>query len=170
MGDSTQTHDPPLRVMSLHALLYCPRLFYLEEVEAIRVADDRVYAGRELHAGIEEDDGDACQTLDLSSPKLGLRGRVDVLRRRGGVTIPYEHKRGRCRHGQDRQPEAWPSDLIQAGAYAMLLEEALGQPVPEARIRYHADRVTVRVPIDEQLRGQEPRINKGYNFAFGLIV
>ena len=25
--------EPPVRVMALHALAYCPRLFYLEEVE-----------------------------------------------------------------------------------------------------------------------------------------
>jgi len=37
---------PPLRVMALHALAYCERLFYLEEVEEIRVANHRVYAGR----------------------------------------------------------------------------------------------------------------------------
>ncbi len=43
------TTNPSLRVRSLHALAYCHRLFYLEEVEEIRVADDRVYAGRELH-------------------------------------------------------------------------------------------------------------------------
>ena len=36
----------PLRVMSLHALLYCERLFYVEGVEEIRVADATVYAGR----------------------------------------------------------------------------------------------------------------------------
>jgi CRISPR-associated protein Cas1 len=41
--------DPPIRVMALHALAYCERLFYLEEVEEIRVADDAVFAGRELH-------------------------------------------------------------------------------------------------------------------------
>ena len=35
--------------MSLHALLYCERLFYLEEIEEIRVADWAVYAGRRLH-------------------------------------------------------------------------------------------------------------------------
>ena len=50
-----EIHQPPLRVMSLHALAYCQRLFYLEEVEEIRVADDRVYAGRELHASLEAD-------------------------------------------------------------------------------------------------------------------
>ena len=32
-----------LHVHSLHALAYCERLFYLEEV--LRVADERVYAG-----------------------------------------------------------------------------------------------------------------------------
>ncbi len=35
-------HEPPLRIMALHALLYCERLFYLEEVEEIRVADANV--------------------------------------------------------------------------------------------------------------------------------
>ncbi len=39
----------PLRIMSLHAIAYCERLFYLEEVEEMRVADERVYAGRRLH-------------------------------------------------------------------------------------------------------------------------
>ncbi len=33
------------RVMALHAMLYCERLFYLEEVEEIRVADKAVFAG-----------------------------------------------------------------------------------------------------------------------------
>lgn len=40
--------------MSLHALAYCERLFYLEEVEETRVADERVYAGRRLHVEIEK--------------------------------------------------------------------------------------------------------------------
>ena len=44
-----------LRVMSLHALQYCERLFYLEEVEEMRVADARVYAGRRLHVEIERE-------------------------------------------------------------------------------------------------------------------
>ena len=44
---------PPLRVMSLHALAYCPRLFYLEEVEEIRVADHRVYGNPKVKLGDE---------------------------------------------------------------------------------------------------------------------
>jgi CRISPR-associated protein Cas1 len=44
---STETSpDPFIRVMALHALAYCERLFYLEEVEEIRIADEAVYTGR----------------------------------------------------------------------------------------------------------------------------
>jgi CRISPR-associated protein Cas1 len=139
---------PPLRVMALHALAYCTRLFYLEEVEEIRVADDRVYAGRALHAELDADeDGDRTQ-LELEDPKLGLIGKVDAIRRRDGSLIPYEHKRGRSRH-EDGTHSAWPSDRLQVIAYAALIEAATGQPVAEGRIRYHANRVTVRIPITD---------------------
>jgi CRISPR-associated protein Cas1 len=49
-------------------------------------------------------------------------------------------------------PAAWPSDRLQIIAYAVLIEETFGQTVPEGRIRYHADNVTVRVPVDETAR------------------
>jgi len=41
--------EPPIRVMALHAMMCCERLFYLEEAEAYRIADSNVYAGRWLH-------------------------------------------------------------------------------------------------------------------------
>ncbi len=146
------THDPPIRVMALHALAYCPRLFYIEEVEEIRVADAAVYAGRQLHVALEADeDGDAV-SLELSSPTLGLAGKVDCLRRRDGSYLPYEHKRGQPARPAGQPPAAWPSDRLQIIAYAVLLEEAFGQPIPEGRIRYHAAKVTVRVPIDDAAR------------------
>lgn len=152
---STTAHDPALRVMSLHALAYCQRLFYLEEVEEIRVADAAVFAGRQLHASLEDEESEGEQvSLQLVSERLGLIGQVDCVRRRDGSHLPYEHKRGRSRRDEDNKPTAWPSDRIQIVAYAVLLEEAFGEPVPEGRIRYHRDNVTVRVPIDEQARGE----------------
>ena len=36
----------------------------------------------------------------------------------------------------------------------MMLEESLGRPMREARVRYHADNVTVRVAIDEAMRAE----------------
>lgn len=135
--------------MALHALGYCERLFYLEEVEEIRVADDRVYDGRTLHEGLGED-GELVK-LQLESGGLGIRGKVDAIRRRDGRLIPYEHKKGRACDSDDG-PLAWVSDRLQIGAYALLVEEATGESVPEGRIHYHASKTTVRVPIDEDIR------------------
>src|ERR1700679_2152210 len=91
----TDSHAPPVRVMALHALAYCHRLFYLEEVEEIRVADARVFAGRRLHTELAEDDDGEEMQIELTSTKLGLTGKVDCLKRRDGSYLPYEHKRGK---------------------------------------------------------------------------
>src|SRR6266545_2308865 len=196
----------PLRIMSLHALAYCERLFYLEEVEETRVADERVYAGRRLHVEIDKKEDQrtrkgnvlaqpdivrrkkkpalldktqkaAWETqpeneneaeiesnsageshsppsegeplrLTLESEKWGLTGKVDCIRRRDGLLIPYEHKRGRSARSADSEPEAWASDRLQVIAYAAMVAEHSGQEISEGRIRYHADNVMVRVPID----------------------
>jgi CRISPR-associated protein Cas1 len=142
--------------MALHALAYCPRLFYLDEVEEIRVANELVYAGRALHEEIGGLDASATElrNLEVASEQLGLHGKVDAVRTREGELVPYEHKRGRARRGEDGAPEAWPTDAIQVAAYGLLLEQERGRPVPEGRVRYHADNVTVRVPIDAELRAQ----------------
>jgi CRISP-associated protein Cas1 len=141
MQDTTESR-PLTRVMALHALAYCERLFYLEEVEEIRIADHRVYAGRTLHEGIDHDG--EWSSLTLESERWGLMGKVDYVRYRDGAICPYEHKRGRS-----RGDEAWASDRLQVVAYAALLAEHLGKPVPEGRIRYHANHKTIRVAVDD---------------------
>lgn len=147
-----ETTEPTLRVSALHAFAYCQRLFYLEEVEELYTQDAAVFAGRKLHVELEKQEDEDWDELFLESSELGLRGRVDALRTRDGQTIPYEHKRGRSHRDENQQPQAWESDLLQILAYAMLIESALGIPVAEGRIRYHADNVLVHVPLDEQGR------------------
>ena len=145
------TQDPPLRVISLHDLNYCRRLFYLAEVEGLQAPNAAVYAGRELHASLAVDEDGERTQLELADPKLGPIGKVDAIRHRDGGLVPYEHKRGKARR-DGKIPEAWPSDRLQVVAYAALIESATGQVVPEGRVRYHADNVTVRVPIDAAAR------------------
>jgi len=152
--EDTLSSATPIRVMALHALLYCERLFYLEEVEEIRVADAAVYAGRRLHDEVVplDDESPERRSVEVASEAWGLLGKVDAVRRRDGHWIAYEHKRGRCHRGPEKEVFPWPSDRIQAIAYAVLLAEALGEPVPQARIRYHADNVTAMVEIDDRAR------------------
>jgi CRISP-associated protein Cas1 len=139
-----------IRVSALHALAYCPRLYYLEEVEELYTQDAAVFAGRRLHAELEKQEDEDWEDLFLTSEELGLRGRVDALRTRDGQTIPYEHKRGRCYRDEHKQPQAWESDKLQILSYCYLIESALGINITEGRIRYHADNVLVHVPFDDE--------------------
>lgn len=143
------THAPTIRVSALHAWAYCPRLFFLEEVEELYTQNAAVFAGRRLHAELEKQEDEDWDDLFLESEALGLRGRVDALRTRDGETIPYEHKRGRCYRDADKHPQAWESDRLQILAYACLIESTQGITVKEGRIRYHAENVLVRVPLDD---------------------
>ncbi len=145
-----KTTDAPLiRVMALHALVYCERLYYLEEVEEIRVADANIHSGRRLHDKLDK--GPDLYSMELASERLCIRGKTDCVRRKSGELIVFEHKRGRSKQGQ----EAWPSDRLQSLAYALLLSEHTGEQVREARIRYHADNTTIRLKINQEKAEEE---------------
>ncbi|MEM9541481.1 MAG: type I-MYXAN CRISPR-associated endonuclease Cas1 [Cyanobacteria bacterium P01_E01_bin.42] len=150
MSPDNFSHDAgTIRVCALHAFAYCPRLFYLEEVEELYTQNAEVFAGRRLHAELEAQEGEEWQDLYLESEELGLRGRMDALRTRDGQTIPYEHKRGRCDRDSNQQPRPWESNRLQILAYCCLIESALGIPITEGRIRYHADNILLHVPLDD---------------------
>ena len=157
------TDTPLIRVMALHALVYCERLFFLEEVEEIRKADANVYAGRRLHDSLEK--GSEIFTLELESENFGIRGKVDCVRRESGRLIVYEHKRGRSKDGI----EAWPADRLQVLAYSLLIADHEGTIPDEARIKYHADNKLIKIKIDpieveNQVRSAVARANelRGY--------
>jgi CRISPR-associated protein Cas1 len=135
--------------MAIHAFAYCPRLFYLEEVEEIRIADERVFEGRELHHQLESSENSEIHTFTLESETWGLKGKLDACRCAKGNWYVIEHKKGRSRKG-DHGAEAWDSDRLQVTAYAVLLSEHFETQVTEARIRYHADNKTVQLNIGYQ--------------------
>jgi CRISPR-associated protein Cas1 len=151
----SDAHDPPLRVISLHDLLYCERLFYFTEVENIQNPTALIYAGRRLHEEVAplDDESPERRSVEVASEAWGLVGKVDAIRKRDGKWVAYEHKKGRCQRGPDKEVLPWPSDRIQAIAYAVLLEEALGEPVRQAQIRYHADNVAAILEIDDAAIG-----------------
>jgi len=140
--------QPLVRVMGLHALAYCERLFHLEEVEEIRLADEKVVSGRRLHETI--DPGPKTWRMEMASESLGLRGAADCMRREDGGLVVVEHKKGRSNKG-----EAWSADRLQVLAYALLASEHAGETVAEAKLRYHADNVTVTFPVDAVEAGRE---------------
>lgn len=143
------TDETLTRVMALHAIAYCERLFYLEEIEQIRLADERVIAGRILHQELEQEG--PLTSFVLESTALGIAGKFDAVRRQDGCWIVIEHKRGRSCKAASGQREAWDSDRAQVIGYLQLLAERMAVSDEEVigRIRYHADRSMVEVVLDE---------------------
>lgn len=77
-----------IRVSALHALVYCPRLFFLEEVEELYTQDAAVFAGRRLHAELERQEEEEWEDLFLESEKkvwlseAGRRKFIDLYEQR----------------------------------------------------------------------------------------
>jgi CRISPR-associated protein Cas1 len=119
-------------VRALNQVTYCQRLYYLEYVEAIMPINEHVADGLFQHRRVDDPalqnrprkDGEALQTrsLQLSSERLGLTGKLDVAEEKDGQCYPVEYKRGDGPNG-DNGPAYWDNDAIQLCAQAMLLED-----------------------------------------------
>lgn len=87
----------------------------------------------------------------LHSPVRGLTGKPDyVIRTRRGALVPIELKSYRC----GAQPPH--GDVVQIGAYLLLLEDLYGRPSPFGVLRY-TDRC-LRVPYSGDLRAEVLRL------------
>jgi CRISPR-associated protein Cas1 len=170
----------PARNVAEHA--YCPRLFYLMEVEGIHVPNADTQKGVAVHKRVDQpsnapelpadDPGDsdrpkAVRNLTLTSKRLGLTATLDLAEIAGTVAVPVEYRKGRPKHngrpltddpGESDEPpaapaEPWPTDRVQVGLQAILLEEA-GYTVQEAVLYYAAERRRLRIPVDAALKDE----------------
>ncbi|MBC6442182.1 MAG: CRISPR-associated endonuclease Cas1 [Rhodobacteraceae bacterium] len=145
----------PVRMVNEH--VYCPRLAYLmwvdkEWAETADTADGkRVHARADTPSGGLPDEDDAAfrtTALTLSSVRMGIIGKLDVVEGAGRVATPIDYKRGKRPHVARGvyQPER-----VQLALQAMLLEEH-GFTVPDAAIWYAGSRERVTVDLDDELR------------------
>lgn len=140
----------------LNEFLYCPRLFHLEWVQSRFATNDDVEEGRYVHRVVDKASGDlpdkseawdgrVARSVSLSSPRLGLVAKLDVVEDGGdGSVIPVDYKKGH----PDKAGRPWPSDRIQLLTQALLLREA-GYTVHRAELWYAETRQRVAIYVDE---------------------
>lgn len=171
----------PARNVAEHA--YCPRLFYYMQVEGIFVPSSDTEKGAAVHRRVDKpsaalekvDESEAdpdrpriVRSLALTSESLGLTATLDLAEISGQVAVPVEYRKGRPRHvalgppaddcGEMEQPplsnpEAWPTDRVQVGLQAVLLEDA-GYIVREAVIYYAEEKLRLRITVDDTLKAE----------------
>jgi CRISPR-associated protein Cas1 len=149
-------------VRALNQVTYCPRLYYLEYVESVMPTNEHVEDGLFQHRRVNDPDlanrtrkdGDTLHTrsISVSSTRLGLSGKLDLLEQRAGETYPIEYKRSAAPTGEGGRPTVWDNDAVQLCAQGMLLEESLGVPVPRGVLYYVGSKTRVDVPLDDALR------------------
>jgi CRISPR-associated protein Cas1 len=146
----------------LNALVYCPRRFYLEQVEGVFAVNAPVQDGRIKHARVDDRSkamkthkaGDEFQTrsVQLGSERLGIIGVLDVVEETDGEVCPVEFKRGTKPKDENDRDYYWENDAVQLCAQAMLLEENTGKPIKEGVLYYIGSRDRVGVPLTDELR------------------
>lgn len=151
-------------VRALNQVSYCPRLYYLEYVEAVMPTNEHVEDGLFQHRRVNDPglanrtrkEGEAFQTrsVAISSERLGISGKLDLLEERGGEARPIEYKRSSAPSDTDDRPTAYENDAIQLCAQGMLVEEEFGAPVTRGVVYYIGSRTRVDVPLDESLRAK----------------
>lgn len=101
---------------------YCLRLFYMEWVQSRFVDNTETVDGRFQHRVVDAAGGRApgpgeigdfkvARSVLLSSPRLGLVGRVDLVEGDGEEVVPVEYKRGSA---PDLEMGAWAPERLSA--------------------------------------------------------
>lgn len=135
---------------------YCPRLFYLEWVQSQFDDSADTVDGRYQHRAVDAGGGrvpeDAeelkvARSVLLSSPELGLIGRIDLLEAEDGSVVPVDYKRG---SPPDRSVGAWEPERVQVAVLGLLLR-AEGYRCERGALWFVESRQRVDVVLDDEL-------------------
>lgn len=137
---------------------YCSRLFYLEWVQARFTDNPDTVDGRWKHRIVDQPKGRVpspseidelreARSLLLSSERLGLVGRVDLLEQEAGTVVPVDYKRGKPPANVER---SWEPERVQLCVLGLLLRDN-GYACDHGVLWFVDSRERVEVPITDEL-------------------
>jgi CRISPR-associated exonuclease Cas4 len=147
----------PLRVNDLKQFEYCPRIVFYNTVMPVdRKSTVKMERGKEMELRLDAlesrrtlrryrlAEGKRRYHVWLSSDRLGLSGKLDLLIETADTCYPVDFKytRGRPRRNH----------VMQLGAYAVLVEDVMQRPAPAAFIYFVPSNQLVRLRVTERLK------------------
>ena len=152
---------PLLPVRMLNEYQYCPRLAYLEWVQGEWADSADTVEGRSVHKRVDQPTGNLpsaeeidsethlhARSVTLSSNRLGLIAKLDLIESNDGVVVPVDYKRGKRPHIASG---AYDPERVQVCAQGLILEEH-GYTCTEGVLYFAASRERVGVIFDDELR------------------
>jgi len=152
---------PLLPARMVNEYQYCPRLAYLEWVQG-EWADSRdTVQGRYTHRRVDRASGNLpdpadteeaekahARSVTLSSTRLGLIAKMDLVEAEGNVVTPVDYKRGKRPHVKGG---AYDPERVQLCVQGLILEEH-GYQCTTGVLYFAESRERVTVEFDEELR------------------
>jgi CRISPR-associated protein Cas1 len=152
---------PLLPARMVNEYQYCPRLAYLEWVQGEWSDSSDTVEGRYAHRKVDKPGGDLpdpaaaeegervhARSITLSSNRLGLIAKMDLVEGEGDVVTPVDYKRGKRPHVPQG---AYEPERVQLCVQGLILEEH-GYRCEEGVLYFVESRERVRIPFDEELR------------------
>lgn len=144
----------------LNEFVYCPRLFFLEWVDGLFAESGDTVEGQFQHRRVDsgptplpepekvEEEKIHSRSVTLSSDRLRLIAKMDLVEAAQGAVTPVDYKHGRPRESADGL-EAWDADRAQLAAQALILRDC-GYRCEEGVVYYQKTKQRVRVEFDEE--------------------
>ena len=141
--------------------VYCPRLAYLEWAQGEWAESADTVQGTYVHRRVDREDRPLpsaevladqdrprTRSVTLSSRRLGLIAKIDMVESDGETVVPVDYKRGKRPHVA---AGAYEPERVQICVQRLLLEEK-GYRCTEGALYFAESRERVRVVFDEELR------------------
>ena len=157
---------------------YCPRLAYLEWVQGEWADSADTVEGRHAHRRVNRDGGTMpaprevaeklhARSVTLSSERLGLIARMDLIESDQERVVPVDYKRGKRPHVK---AGAYDPERVQLCVQGLILREH-GYRCDEGVLYFVAGRERVRVVFDDELIAATERAVEGLrNVAQGGTI
>jgi len=165
--------QPLLPARMVNEYQYCPRLAYLEWVQGEWAESADTVEGRYQHRRVdksggklpkpEEIDGEErfhVRSITLSSNRLGLIAKLDLIEGDGETVTPVDYKRGKRPHVAKG---AYDPERVQLCVQGMILREH-GYDCTEGVLYFAGARERVRVVFDDELCAKTLEAVNGLRF------
>lgn len=152
---------PLLPARMVNEYSYCPRLAYLEWVQGEWAESVDTVEGRLTHRRVDKPGGRLppaddlegseqlhARSITLSSNRLGVIARLDLIESEDGCVIPVDYKKGKRPHVAKG---AYEPERVQLCMQGMLLQEH-GYDSPYGVLYFAGSRERVTVEFDDELR------------------
>ena len=165
----------------VNEFIYCPRLFFYEWVEGVFRESADTVEGKAQHSRVDAKstrlptpDEAATEeihsrSVTLSSERLRVIAKLDLLEGSDGVVTPVDYKHGRPIE-TDSGVDLWPTDRVQLGVQGLILREN-GYRCEEGVGYYAKTKQRVRVVFDDEfMRETEEAIAHAWELAATGVI